>query len=98
MSRQITKEIVKAFMNDVAKRINNSEVHTDFISTRLYLHNNCIAIKKKDTGRIEVSMAGWNTVTTRERLNGLPNVRVTQKDFIPYLNGKEIDPYEWYAI
>ena len=98
MSRQITKEIVKAFMNDVAKRINNSEVHTDFISTRLYLFNNCIAIKKKDTGKIEVSMAGYPTVTTRERLNGIPGCRVYQKNGVQYLNGVEIDSDKFYAI
>lgn len=98
MSRQITEIMARKFMNDESYRLSNSEVRTDYISTRLYLHNNLIAKKEKATGKIEVSMAGWNTVTTRERLNGLPNVRVTQKDFIPYLNGKEIDPYEWYAI
>ena len=43
-------------------------------------------------------MAGYNTQTTRERLNGLPNVSLTQKDFTPYLNGEKIDTYEWYAI
>ena len=92
MSRQITKEIAKAFMNDQAKRMGNSEVHTDFISTRLYLFNNLIAIKKKDTGKIEVSMAGYPTVTTRERLNGIPNCRVYQK------NGVQIDSDKFYAI
>ena len=54
MTRQVTREIVKAFMNDVAKRISNSEVHTDFISTRLYLHNNCIAIKRKTQERLKL--------------------------------------------
>ena len=98
MTRQVTREIVKAFMNDVAKRISNSEVHTDFISTRLYLHNNCIAIKKKDTGKIEVSMAGYPTVTTRERLNGIPGCRVYQKNGVQYLNGVEIDSDKFYAI
>ena len=98
MSRQITKEIVKAFMNDQAKRMGNSEVHTDFISTRLYLFNNLVAIKKKDTGKIEVSMAGYPTVTARERLNGIPGVSITQRKGIQYLNGVEIDSDKFYAI
>ena len=98
MSRQVTEQIIKAFLNDQAKRVSNSEVHTDFISTRLYLFGNCIAIKKKDTGKIEVSMAGYPTVTTRERLNGIPGVRISQRKGIQYLNGKEIDTDKFYAV
>ena len=98
MARQVTKEIIKAFLNDTAKRMGNSEVHTDFISTRLYLFNNCIAIKKKDSGKIEVSMAGYPTTTTRERLNGIPNCRVWQAKGIQYLNGVAIDTDKFYAI
>ena len=98
MSRQITEIISRKFMNDESYRLSNSEVHTDFVFTRLYLHGNLIAIKKKDTGKIKVSMAGYPTVTTRERLNGLPNVKISQKDFTQYLNGQEIDPHKWYEV
>ena len=98
MSRQVTEQIVRAFMNDTAKRVSNSEVHTDFISTRLYLFGNCIAIKKKDTGKIEVSMAGYPTVTTRERLNGIPGVSIRQEKGKQYLNGNEIETDKFYAV
>ena len=98
MSRQITEIITRKFMNDESYRLSNSEVRTDFETTRLYLHNNLIAKKEKATGKIYITLAGWNTVTTRERLNGLPNVRVTQKDFIPYLNGQEINSYDMYEV
>ena len=98
MSRQITEQIIKAFLNDTAKRMGNSEVHTDFITTRLYLFNNCIAIKKKDTGKIEVSMAGYPTLTTRERLNGIPGVSITQRNFKQFLNGNEIETDKFYAV
>ena len=98
MSRQVTEQIIRAFMNDQAKRISNSEVHTDFISTRLYLFGNCIAIKKKDTGKIEVSMAGYPTVTTRERLNGIPGVSIRQEKGKQYLNGNEIETDKFYAV
>lgn len=40
---------------------------------------------------IEVTNAGWPTVTTRERLNGLIGVRVHQKGGKQYLNGNEWD-------
>lgn len=98
MSRQITEIIVRAFMNDETKRMGNSEVRTDFVTTKLYLWNNLIAIKKKDTGKIEVSMAGYPTVTTRERLNGIPGVSISQRKGIQYLNGKEIDTDKFYAV
>lgn len=98
MSRQVTETTVRKFLNDESFRMSNTEVRTDFVSTRLYLFGNCIAKKDKESGRIEVSLAGWNTVTTRERLNGIPGVSVTQKNYIPYLNGKEINSNEWYEV
>ena len=98
MSRQITKEIIKAFMNDENKKLSNSQVITDYATTRLYLFGNCIAIKKKDTGKIEVSMAGYPTVTTRERLNGIYGVSITQRKGLQYLNGVEIDTDKFYAV
>lgn len=73
--RKITKEIVAAFMNREEKRIGNSHTRGEF----LYLHGNAIACLNPD-GRIEVTTAGWNTPTTRERLNGLPGVRVYVRD------------------
>lgn len=78
--RKITKEIVAAFMNHETKRIGNS--HTD--GTSLYLHGNEIAVHVM--GGIEVTTAGWNTPATRERLNGLPGVRVNVKQGQLYLN------------
>ena len=98
MSRQITEVITRKFLNDTAYRLSNSEVRTDFTSTRLYLFDNLIAKKDKVTGKIYITMCGYSTVTTRERLNGLPNVSLCQKNGIQYLNGKPIDTHEWYEI
>lgn len=41
--------------------------------------------------RLQITTAGWNTATTREHLNGLPNVSVIQRRGQLYLNGKEWD-------
>ena len=56
----------------------------------LFLHGNMIArwINGSD---LEVTNAGWPTTTTRERLNGLPNVSVHQAKGVQYLNGAERD-------
>ena len=84
--RKITKEIVAAFMNREEKRIGNSHTRGEF----LYLHGNAIACLNQD-GTIEVTTAGWNTPTTRERLNGIPGVRVYVRKGQLYLNDRPWD-------
>lgn len=83
--RKITKEIVAAFMNHETKRIGNSSTN----GTVLYLHENKIAVHTK--GGIEVTTAGWNTPTTRERLNGITGVRVNVRQGKLYLNDRPWD-------
>ena len=53
-------------------------------NSELYLHGNLIA--------------RMNTQTTRERLNALDGVSLTQKNFKPYLNGEEISELGWYDV
>lgn len=66
----------------------------------LYLHGNHIATfnRRSDTPTIptEISLAGWNSNTTRSRLNALDGVSVHTKNFTPYLNGHEISVYGQY--
>lgn len=83
--RKVTKNIVNAFVNHRSAKEGNSK--TD--GTTLWLHGNAIA-QWRD-GVIWITNAGWQTSTTKERLNGLPNVRIYQKDFSWYLNGKPWD-------
>lgn len=83
--RKITKEIVAAFMNHETRRIGNSSTN----GTVLYLHGNEIAVHTK--GGIEVTTARWNTQTTRERLNGIPGVRVNVRQGQLYLNDRPWD-------
>ena len=96
--RKVTKEIINAFMNDYDRAVSNSAVTTKDGITKMYLFGNCIARKEIATGKIEITLAGWNTNTTRERLNAIPNVSVTQRNFTPYLNGVEMNSDEWYAV
>ena len=84
--RQITRDIVAAFMNREEKRIGNSHTRGEF----LYLHGNAIACHNAD-GTIEVTTAGWNTPTTRERLNGIPGVKVYVRRGQLYLNDQPWD-------
>ena len=98
MSRQVTEKTIRKFLNNENFKLSSTEVKTDMEITRLYLFGNCIARKNNLTNKIEITLAGYNTVTTRERLNGLPNVNICSKNFTPYLNGKEIDSDSWYTV
>lgn len=92
--RKITIDAVNAFMDNKEFSRSNTEVVVDnsIGATFLYLHNNKIASKCHTTNKIEISNAGWFSVTTKERLNGLPNVSIRQKDYKWYLNGNR-----WYG-
>ncbi len=97
--RQITREAIKHFIIKKAFKRDNTEVKIqefdDYWIIELRLHNNVIAMYKMGRfapgGRVEISTCGWNTVTTRERLNGLPGVHVTQRNFELFLNGEPWD-------
>lgn len=90
--RKVTKQIKAAFEAGKSKTIGNT--HTD--GTTVYLHGNAIVQRREDG--IYASLAGWNTPTTRERVNGITGSSLTQKDFEPYLNGKPCSAIEWYKI
>ena len=64
----------------------------------LYLHGNAIAqFKPGNTVPEYISLAGWTSQTTRSRLNALDGVDIHMKDFVPYLNGKEIGTIGWFS-
>lgn len=67
----------------------------------LCLHGNAIASfdqnGKHPTIPTYVSLAGWNTATTRSRLNALDGVEIRTKNFTPYLNGREIEADGWWS-
>lgn len=106
--RQITRDAVNAFMSGKDFKRGNTEVKNGV----MYLHGNAIATKNNvgymspDAIGIMVNLAGWNTRTTRERLNGLisPKYRIFQKDFTPYLESRnglamfEMGSRRWYRL
>lgn len=84
--RKITQESVQAFLDCRPFKKSNMEVVREGTIYYLKLFGNKIAAIEAD-GRMWVSSAGWRTNTTKERLNGLPGVKVNQKDYQWYLNG-----------
>lgn len=83
--RKITREIARAFQNREAKTIGNSR--TD--GNALYLFNNKIAEYRE--GELWITNAGWNSMTTKERLNGLGGVYIQQVRGAWLLSGIEWD-------
>ena len=95
--RNVTNEVVRAFLNGQTKAVSNS--NTD--GTSLYLWGNEIA--RKEDGQIKINLCGYNTVTTRERLNGVLEYCIgkralSTKQGTVYLNGKAIPSDEWITI
>lgn len=64
---------------------------------KVYLHGNLIYTHCLESGERKFTLAGWNTPTTRSRLNAL-GVNVGQRNFTPYYNGEEISSYKWYFV
>lgn len=88
--RKITSDAINAFMCREAFSRDNTQVAVHPENTRLYLHGHLIATIDL-IGNIKVTNAGWATNTTKERLNGIPGVRIYQKNYTWYLNDKEWD-------
>ena len=90
--RKVTEQIKQAFESRQRKSVGNTM--TD--GQTVWLHGNAI-IKRDPDGLVRWSLAGWNTPTTRERVNGIVDAGVHQVNFEPILNGQEINPNDWFA-
>lgn len=96
--RKVSREIASAFIAGKRKTMGNT--HTD--GKTLWLHGNAIA-RRNDKGGIEISSAGWETVTTKERLNTvlyyLGCSGISQKRYLWYV-GKNlwVNTREWIEV
>jgi hypothetical protein len=89
--RKVTSSIQSAFYYGESKKVSNT--HTD--GKAIYLHGNKIA-EKRD-GYLWITNAGWQSNTTKERLNALACVSIQQKNGKWFLNGKEWNG-EWINV
>tara|TARA_R110000868_G_scaffold133455_1_gene345044 strand:- start:186 stop:482 length:297 start_codon:yes stop_codon:yes gene_type:complete len=88
--KKITEESISAFLN--AENFNKANTSVEVLPnvTILKLHNNPIAFRYNDSNKtLSITNCGWFSNTTKERLNGLPNVQINQKNFEWFLNGKQ---------
>ena len=93
MTRQITFEACQAFESGRKFCKSNTTVTSD---GKMYLFGNKIA--EYVDGKLRVSLCGWNSITTRERLNGLTDVSICTRNYQPYLNGEPISSYATYEV
>lgn len=84
--RKITIEAAAHFEAGMTYGKSNTTVKVEGDRVEMFLHGNLIARREK--GTLQITMAGWETPTTRERLNGIPGVYVNQHKGEQYLNGK----------
>lgn len=84
--RKITREISTAFLD--SRSLYRDNTTTDGSEIRLF--GNLIAYWDTDF-TVAITLAGWNTATTRERLNGLLELmnvekRIVSKGGVPYMS------------
>ena len=104
MSRKISNEACEALMNCRKYRNSNTRVFRDVDSEdevwwamTLFGNNIATYVLHKDRygklsgGHLYICDGGYKSVTTKERLNALPNVSIYQKNYQWYLNDKKWD-------
>tara|TARA_B100000945_G_C20337848_1_gene575861 strand:- start:80 stop:406 length:327 start_codon:yes stop_codon:yes gene_type:complete len=90
--RKIEREMIQAIIERRDWKKANTEVITSPAYARVYLHDNCIAEYSycKDF-QLFVNHCGWETVTTKSRLNSLINFVAD-----PTKNGIYQKNYKWF--
>ena len=90
--RTITTKAIEKFLKAENFKTSNTSVEVLPNVTILKLFNNPIAYLYNDPERtLSITNCGWKSDTTKERLNGIPNVSITQKKDTWFLNGQEWD-------
>jgi hypothetical protein len=92
MSSIVSSKAAAALVNGRTFRSGNTLV----VGGSMTLHGNEIARDVGD-GYLAVTAAGWLTVTTKARLNALPNVTVTQRRGVWFLNDQPWDG-DWAMV
>lgn len=88
--RTITQKAVEKFLNAETFKSGNTQVEVLPNVTILKLFGNAIAYKYNNPEQtLSITNCGWFTPTTKERLNGLPNVHIKQNKGEWLLNGVE---------
>lgn len=108
--RKITRDAVQAFYKGESFRRGNTQVivieYNGQYLSQFYLHGNVIAEYYVNSDSVHFSLAGWPTVATRERVNGILygyGYAVRQHDHQQILVKRgeyvqDIDCCDWYTV
>ena len=95
--RKITEQAVNALANGIKFSSGNTAVRDG----KVFLHGNNI-VSMTGLGSIDINLCGWNTPTTRERINGvLRHYRmgsISTKQGQALLNGNPIPDNGWVRV
>ena len=94
MANKITMDSIHAFVIGSPFRRENMDVAVGENKVYLYLHGNIIAIRDQTNGKVYIRNCGWETKTTKMRLNYLLYVynsplKIRQKNWVWYLGDKQ---------
>jgi uncharacterized protein YlzI (FlbEa/FlbD family) len=95
--KKIDELAKNAFINKKKFKLKNTKVEIIRDLPHLYLHDNLIA-KMDEYGDLLINHCGWETVTTKSRLNALPDVNIKLSKGKFYLNKMEHMEEEWINI
>jgi len=90
--RKVTAQIKKAFERGETLKIGNTR--TD--GTSVFLHGNEI-IRRDISGLVFATLAGYNTPTTRERVNGITGMGFHQVGFVACIDGEPVCEDDWFV-
>lgn len=99
--RKVTKEAATALLKQKNYRNSNTEVHSN--GQVMALHGNTIAMYDALEGTLTVRDAGWQTVTTKERINGVLevfgiNTKIVQSNHQWYILSEQGYRTPWHGF
>lgn len=90
--RQIEEKMVEAIKQEKNFSLSNTTVKVSDGLLSVYLFGNCIYARSLASGIAQFSLCGYNTVTTRSRLNAI-GLNITTRRGQVYYNGQPISEY-----
>jgi len=95
--RKVTQQAAAAFHGSRKFKSGATQVNPRLGGVELVLHGSVIA-REIDGGGLSVNLCGYPTKVTRERLNSLHGVSISQDKGIQYLNGEVMPENGWVKI
>lgn len=97
--KKITEDALNAFNEGSPFRRTNTEVFSTMKgAVVMRLHGNMVAVRIGSS--VYVSLAGWDTRTTRERVNALlpPECKIHGTWYSPLSGSLAVSDSSWYAL